>query len=265
MQNMGVPTNVGSATGVSTGLNGPLSLSSGFSKVKMAELDFTDAPTVKGIGFRFIIPVPNLGAESKTIEVKDWEGKPQTVVGYKFKNATDDADQAVDGDGSGVIIIGMNPEKVDFKVASQRLREKVFGLGGVEKLNVAKLNILLDYAHNVLGLKDTYNSKDKIADTLTPQVGLVGGCLRPFGLYEKAEKSGPVAVFVDGRAEVVDGPHAGFAKYPDGFLAVRIPPKKEGGAPSYRSIAPGALGYCYAMEDGSKISDPRSQFPVILV
>ena len=237
-------------------------LAAGMTGVRMADLDFSKAATVQGIGFRFLIPVPDLGNENQSLTVKNWKGEDETIVGYGFKNATDGADQAVLGDGTGVIIVGLNPEAVSLPVVARNILDKVAELGGVNSLNVAKLNELLTHIHETLGLKDTYNSTDKIAANMIAQAGFTGETERPLGLYEKAEKPGPLALFVASASEVLDGPHAGTAKYPAGFMAVKIAPKKEGGEPSYRSIAPLAINYCYVLADGSRIADPTTQLPL---
>jgi hypothetical protein len=238
-------------------------LGAGTTAVSMADLDFSKAATVQGIGFRFIIPIPNLGAENQVLKVKNWKGEEQTIVGYGFKNATDGADQAVQGDGTGVIIVGLNPESVSIPVVARNLLNKIAELGGADALNLANLNELMKHIHDTLGLKDTYNSTDKIAENMVAQAGLTSGAERPLGLYEKAEKPGPLAVFVASASEVLDGPHAGTAKYPAGFMAVKIPPKKEGAEATYRSIAPLAINYCYVLTDGSRITDPATQLPVV--
>jgi hypothetical protein len=234
-------------------------------QVRMADLNFSNAPTVQGIGFRFVIPVPDLGSENQSHTVKDWKGIPQTVVGYKFQNATDGSDQAVEGNGQGIIIVGIDAEKQDGPAVAKNILAKVQELGGVESLNTAKLTALLGYIHDTLGIKDTYNSTDNTAKAMRPQAGLVGEGERPFGYFEKAEKPGPFAVYVSGAAEVLDGPHAGSAKYNSGFMAVRIPGKKEGDEPKYRSVAPEAIGYCYQLADGTKLTDPLKQLPRIEV
>jgi hypothetical protein len=48
-------------------------------------------------------------------------------------------------------------------------------------------------------------------------------------------------------------------------MAVRIPGKKEGDEPKYRSVAPEAIGYCYQLADGTKLTDPLKQLPRIEV
>lgn len=231
--------------------------------IRMADLDFSRAPTVKGIGYRFIIPVPNLGSENVAHEVLDYKGRPETIVGYGFKNATDQSKQAVVGDGTGVIIVGIDPEKVDRHGASRAILDKIEELGGAQGLSTGNLDKLLGFITKDLSIVDVYNSTDKTAAAMVPQAGFVGAGERPLGLYEKNEKAGPKAVFVAGSHSVSDGPHAGNANYPDGFMAVQIPSSKPDGEPKYRSIAPSAIGYCYALEDGTRITDPRSQLPVV--
>lgn len=234
-----------------------------YDQVKMPDLDYSDAPTLQAKGFRFIIPVPDLGEESIEHTVKNWKGEDEVIKGYKFRNAADTADQAVDGNGTGVIVVGVDPEVVDGAEAANLIMEKVEELGGLDSLNTEKLNQLMDYIHNEIGLTDTYNSTDKIADNLEGQDGLsTPKESRPFGYYEKSEKPGPVGVFVNRKAQVLDGPHAGTATYEDGFLAVQIPPKKEGEEPTYRSVARSAIHYCYKLADGTEISDPESDLPL---
>ncbi len=232
-------------------------------QVTMANLDWSAAVTVKPIGFRFLVPVPNLGAENEIIAVKTWDGKDKTVSGLAFRNSTDSAQQAVVGDGTGVIIIAVDAEKANGAAFAKEMLQKIADLGGVEKLNKAALTdliasvpaLLAKHAYNPAALpkSDVYDSTDSIAASLTPQSGLVATGSRPLGYYEKADKAGPVAVYVGGASAVLDGPHAGKANYEHGFLAVKIAPKKEGQAPSYRSVAPEAVSYCYALPDGSTI------------
>lgn len=224
-----------------------------FDKVVMADLDWEGATPVRGIGFRFLIPVPDLGSESKAHTVANWKGEEELVNGYKFRNLTDSADQAVVGDGTGVIIVAIDAEKTDGKATALKILAKIHELGGVNALNTEKLDQLLQYIRAELNVSDMYNSTDSIAESMVPQAGLYEPGDRPLGYYEKADKPGPEALFVGRPAEVLDGPHAGVARYPSGFMAVRIPPKKEGQDPSYRSIAPEAIGYCYVNADGSHI------------
>lgn len=241
----------------------PTGMAATTAAIRMADLDFSSAPTVKGIGYRFIIPVPHLGAENVAHGVLDYKGRPETIVGYGFKNATDQSNQAVVGDGTGVIIVGIDPEKVDRHGASRAILDRIQELGGAQGLSTANLDKLLGFITKDLGIVDVYNSTDKTAAGMVPQAGFVGVGERPLGLYEKNEKPGPKAVFVAGSHSVSDGPHAGNANYPDGFMAVQIPPSKPDGEPKYRSIAPSAVNYCYALEDGTRITDPRSQLPVV--
>jgi len=234
-------------------------------EVRLADLDFSAAPTVRGIGYRFVIPVPNLGDENRVLEVKNWKGETERVVGYGFKNATDGAAQAVSGDGNGVIIVALNPEITDIHGATRAILDAVEQGGGAKILTVTKLDTLLDFIHNTLGLVDTYNSNDATALSMKPQAGFVKEGLRPLGLFEKQEKPGPRALNVEGYCSVLDGPHAGDATYPDGFMAVQLPPKKEGAEPTYRSIAPSAISYCYEFGDGKKIADNMGDLPVMRV
>lgn len=106
---------------------------------------------------------------------------------------------------------------------------------------------------------------DKSVASMTPQPGYTGEGARPFGYFEKSEKPGPQAVFVSGAAEVLDGPHAGSAKYAEGFLAVRIPGKNPEDAPKFRSVASDAISYCYQLADGTKIVNPVNQLPTVNV
>jgi hypothetical protein len=105
----------------------------------------------------------------------------------------------------------------------------------------------------VLPKADVYDSDDSLAAGMTPQSGSFIAGSRPFGLYEKADKPGPSALFVEGDCEVTGGPHASAARFSNGFMAVRIPAKKEGESPTYRTVAPEAIDYCYVMADGTRI------------
>lgn len=234
-------------------------------QITMQDLDFSNAPVVQPIGYRFIIPVPNLGAENRTIEVTNWKGEPEKIVGYEFRNGVDQSAQAVQGDGQGVIIALVNPEKVDCDAVSKAILTKIEALGGAASLNAAKLDELLNFIRDEVGITDLYNSTDKIAESMVPQSELASASDRPIGLYEKQDKAGPVAVYVDGPAQVLDGPHAGKATYDSGFLAVRIPPNKEGAEPTYRSVHPDAITSCYKLEDGTALTDPKTQIPVVQV
>jgi hypothetical protein len=100
---------------------------------------------------------------------------------------------------------------------------------------------------------------------MEPQGALGSTVGRPLGLFEKKDKAGPVGVYVDGASQVLDGPHAGKAMYESGFLAVRIPPKKEGGEFTYRSIHPDAITSCYKLADGAALTSPKTQLPVTTV
>lgn len=232
-------------------------------QVKMADLDFSSAKTLQPIGFRFIIPVPNLGTENQNIEVTNWKGEKETIVGYGFRNGEDKALQAVSGDGSGVIIALLNPEKIDLDAASKAILNKLNALGGAESLNVAKLDELLTFIRTVVGADDLYNSDDSIAANMVAQEGLSVSGGRPLGLFEKKDKAGPLGVFVAGACEVLDGPHAGSAHYDEGFMAVQIPPKKEGQPFTYRSVSPDAITSCYRLADGTPIVNPKDQLPVV--
>ena len=231
--------------------------------IRMADLDYSSAPTVRGIGYRFVIPVPDLGRENQRLFVKNWKGENEFVVGFGFRNEVDGAMQAVAGDGTGVLLIALNPDKVYVPATAKAILEKVQELTTSGPLNVAKLNQMMWFLTQQLGLTDIYNSTDATVQAMKPQAGLVYPIARPFGLFQKQEKPGPVAVFVEGGFSVLDGPHAGSATYPNGFMAVRIPPKSDGEVPSYRSVAPAAISYCYELADGGKLTDPGKQLPVI--
>lgn len=233
--------------------------------VRMADLDFSKAPVVQGVGHRFLIPVPDLGQENQEHVLPNWKGEAETIVGFKFFNGTDTAAQAVKGDGTGVIIVALNPEKADLHQVSAAIYEKIGQLGGLSGLQTAQLTELLKYINSELGIVDNYCSTDKIGSTMKAVSSSAPAGARPFGLYEKDDKAGPLAVFVASPAEVLDGPHAGSANYKYGFMAVKIPAKEEGAEPSYRSIAPEAIGYCYRLANGDKIIDPATQLPTVVL
>jgi len=232
--------------------------------VIMADLDWEGAVPVRDVGYRYLIPVPDLGSTSEAIQVTTWDGKEVTVNGMGFKNDTDGSLQAVDGDGTGVLIIGVDPEKTNVESFSRAMDEKIAALGGPENLSKestlevleAARGFLKEHAHDSANPQksDFYNSNDSIRDSLkaTDDAQSSG---RPLGLFEKAGKADAVAVFVPEKSTVLDGPHLGSAHYESGFLAVRIEGKN---GPEYRSIAPEAIDNCYRdRETGNRLATSR--------
>jgi|GEM_PF-4819346 len=228
-------------------------------QVVMSQLDFSQGSLVRATGPRIIIPVGNLGEANETYTVAHWSGDPAKATdktGFRFKNGTDQADQVVLGDGTGVLVLGINPELTAPEATVQRIFDKISAMGGLSVLNTKQALIELhQYIVEVLNIKDVYDSDDKIADNLELKSVAVESS-RPFGFFMKNDAPGPRAIFVksSGLLAVMDGPHAGSATYPEGFLAVQIPAKKDGQESSYRSIAPEAVAYCYQLADGSPIS-----------
>jgi hypothetical protein len=262
-RDMGVKVNLNQDSGMGGGSFNEARDMRSVKNIELSNLDWSGATTVKGIGYRFILPVPNLGTDNETVTVKNWKGEEQQIIGMSFRNSTDSAIQAVSGDGKGVLVLAIDPEKIDRDKFSQSLMKKVAELGGVENLKKSDLqniigmipDLLKAAAHdpNSVPKADVYNSDDSLASSMVPQSGLTASGNRPFGLYEKSDKPGPLAMFIEGNCSVTGGPHASAASFENGFMAVQIPAKNEGHEPSYRTVAPEAVSYCYVLADGSPI------------
>jgi hypothetical protein len=164
-----------------------LSMNAGASQVRMAELDFSGAAVVQGVGFRILIPVPDLGSENTDLTVQNYKGELESIRGYGFLNAVDASQQAVVGDGTGMLIVALNPEKVEVNKTAELVLNKVNELGGAEALTVKKLDQLMHFITSELELKDVYNSTDSGVLSMVA-VGEASQSARPLGLHKSARK-----------------------------------------------------------------------------
>ena len=146
-------------------------------KLSLADLSFEsdNSTAVISEAHKFIIPVPNLGAQAEPLvypadhpdagqPILNYKGRPVGEKGLAFFNVKDQAWQAVPGDGEGVVIIN----EVTPAQAAQ-LDQKIRELSSIDNLSVQNLKDVLHYARETLGLSDVYNStRSYVKEKLTP-------------------------------------------------------------------------------------------------
>ena len=78
------------------------------------------------------------------------------TIGVKIKNAIDGIEQAVRGNGKGIIIIGGAVTPKNAALLDQNLRQLTHGTGDPELLDLKSIKELLSYANTELKLDDVW-------------------------------------------------------------------------------------------------------------
>lgn len=221
-------------------------------EVNAESLDFSQGVNVRDRGFRFIIPIPNLGTENQTYNFEK-RGQPITKVGVVFANPTDGIPQVVVGNGSGVFIVGIKSDDGKGPERAKQVADLVLKHGGATTLTTGdKISALVADLKSA-GFNDVYDSEDsKIKKGLTGVSGLsaVTDSARLEGYYEKSGTTFGKAVFVAGPVKVNIDRRLGDADYPRGCFVVQI--LDSSGDPTktkVRSIAPEAMDYCWVQKE----------------
>jgi hypothetical protein len=178
---------------------------------------------------KFILPIPALSdgvllvypqgqkdKQGNSLEGKpitDWQGNPIGDTGVVFRNWKDQTVQAVQGDGTGVIIFNEATES-----QAAELSAFVKQLAGTPSmLNHADIEAVLQFAAD-LGLTDRYNSDRRFIQSKMTPVGNLGA--DEFGLYKRDDRDICHAVRLDGRG-YFKGPAATAQQYENGAVIVK--------------------------------------------
>ena len=195
---------------------------------------------------KFILPIGDLkdgvkleyptGHEKAGQEILDYENKPIGTTGVVFYNSTDNSVQAVQGNGSGVIIFNLvNQDQAGLLKAKHDELAKASSTPGI--LDHSGVLAFLDYATS-LGLTDRYNSTREFIRTKMTPVGDLGA--NEYGLYKRDDRDICHAVRLEGSG-FFQGPAASPQKFENG--AVIVEQGKE-----YRLVQCDAFerSYCYS-------------------
>jgi hypothetical protein len=178
--------------------------------------------------------------------IVDWEGNPIGKKGLVFFNKTDDAWQAVAGDGDGVLIMNQ------VEAAQAKLLHKAQqAMGRPDDIDLEGLKSLLAYADEI-GIDDIYNSNRRfITDNMTPVdstqnvVNAFGGV---FGHMKRDARDISTAIYVEGPFQF-QGPAATAQVFERGGILLRQ-------GDSMRGVQPDVFRKSYRLaEDGATISD----------
>lgn len=214
--------------------------------ISAQDLDMSNAASVISRAQKFILPIGKLkdgvkleypsGHEKAGERILDFEKKPIGNRGVIFYNSTDNSVQAVQGDGSGVIIFNLvNQSQAGLLKAKHDELAKASRTPGI--LDHSGVQAFLDYATS-LGITDRYNStRDFIRKKMTP-VGDLGA--NEYGLYKRDDRDLCHAVRLEGSG-FFQGPAASPQKFEHG--AVIVQQDKE-----YRLVQCDAFerSYCYS-------------------
>lgn len=200
--------------------------------LKRADLNFQAAAHVISETQKFIIPIPVLenggdallypqGDEKEGMPVVDWEGKPAKGRGIVFYNYKDNAYQAVQGDGTGVIIINEVSKK---QAASLLAKMMQLTDNSPDTMNVGQVRHLLKQAYT-LGLSDMYNSEITYVESNMNPLAQYHSGVKNLGLHKRDDRDVCWAIQYTGAIEFT-GPSVTPQTYKDGCIIVQVPSKE---------------------------------------
>jgi hypothetical protein len=230
-------------------------------KITPSALKFDEASSTAVISSaqKFILPVPAFGQGGEPLvypegdpkagkQILDYEGKTIGERGLVFFNAKDKSWQAVQGDGSGVVIINeVTKDQAD------RLHAKIREFQqDPRKLTLDQFKRVLDYARNDLSLGDMYNStvsfiKSKmtpVSESDTPHTS--GAEVEAFGLMKRDDRDVCQAVYIPGRF-VFEGPAVTPQVFENGGVIVR-----QGN--EFRGVQPDIFARTYRLANGNPVA-----------
>lgn len=231
--------------------------------LRLSDLDFSEAVSVVGVRYHFVIPIPDLGPDARPVAVRGPDGSISSLAGFSFQAACGDRRHVVAGDGTGALVLTFNPARSYIPAAARAVRELVLQLNDSGPLNTPKLNHLIWYLQVEIGITDIAPATDHAVHNLKPLAPASLSEDRPFGLFESRCSRESQAVYVEGGYTVLDGPHAGQASYPHGFMAVRIQAPTPSNEVSFDSVSPSAIAYTYEIPCGLSLTEPSRQLPII--
>ena len=223
-------------------------------------LNFNNAIDVVSSAQKFIIPIPKCHGEPLVYPedvlkdgavkfkagdpITDWQGKPIGSEGFVFKNAKDNAWQAVLTDGQGVIICNnvtqQQADAITFEIDDIGRNPDNWSINGIKQL-VATI-------HSI-GVDDTYNS-DKAFVASKMQRMEATNTFNPgttIGLFRRDDRDVCQAIFVEG-----PGSFQGPAATPQEFGTQGAFIIKQGD--SVRVVQPNIFMDTYRNKDGSAIT-----------
>lgn len=151
---------------------------------------------------KFILPIPALQGGGEPLvhpngdkqgqPITDWQGNPIAESGVVFSNPKDQSTQAVQGDGSGVII--MNEVTAE---QANKLTGKINSMGGdPNAFSIDQVKEVLDYAKNDVGLKDMYNSDKGFVSGKMNQIEMQASGIEAYGMHRRDDRDVCQASFV---------------------------------------------------------------------
>lgn len=227
---------------------------------------------VYGKGRRFFLPIsakfgkPEIGeelvySESAGERAGQHMKRDGAVFGIKFYNGIDKIEQAVVGNGEGVIVIGgeMTDEKAG--LLQDKLDKLTDGTGDPEKLTLENVKDFLEYAKE-LGLTDIWNSRKSKVLSFVANDGREmqeGGELKQYAGYFKNEPKpgkGHAAVYIQGGTKFEGNVAGGMQDYSAGdgfFITIGV----RDGKSQYRGIEEAAFRRDYEHEDKTSATESR--------
>lgn len=208
---------------------------------------------------KFIIPVPNFGAEGEPLvyppghekvgqPIVDYQGKPVGDRGLVFFNGKDQSWQAALGDGQAVIIIN----EVTQEQATQLYQTIQTYAPDPNTLTLDELKQVLTFAQEDLGLVDMYNStRSFIQENMTPVIPgdvptLNGAEIEAYGFMKRDDRDIHQALYIPGKF-IFEGPAATPQTFENGGVIV----EQRG---EMRGVQPDIFERTYKMSDGRAIA-----------
>lgn len=154
--------------------------------------------------------VPNAGKP-----ITDWEGKSIGSSGIIFFNYKDKCYQAVQGDGTGVIIVNLVT-----KIQAKKLCDKINEFGSnPDKLSYKQINDVLQYAKKKLGLDDVYNSNIKFVGSKMSKV-TEDTPYPNYGLHKRDDRDICYSTYISGSSSF-QGPAATPQEFSNGAVILK--------------------------------------------
>lgn len=172
--------------------------------------DYTRAIEVVSCATKFISPVMLCPGEpliyppesGRSGWITDWSGKAVGEEGVVFFNGKDMSFQAVESDGSGVVII--NEVTQSQYESLMQVADKIGG--DPQRWETPKVKEFLNAARD-LGCTDMYNSSVEFVQKRMRPLGTVSHTVTAFGLHQRQDSEACLAVHLSGPANF-QGPAA---------------------------------------------------------
>ncbi|GAA5253098.1 hypothetical protein [Candidatus Rickettsia kedanie] len=174
---------------------------------------------------KFILPVPQLegggerliynAGKNKGHDIHNWSGEPIGERGFIFYNYKDNTIQAVQGDGTGVIIFNL----VDQEQAN-KLKSAIHKCNtNIDQLTLDDLKNIMSFAYDELDLGDVYNSDKTFIRNKMKSIerDKITECC---GLHIRDDRDICQAVYIEGHGQFY-GPAATPQQFTQGAVIVK--------------------------------------------